>query len=374
MYNKQNGTQPLSYSINSDGSIRTQDMTYAYFHSNEFMTTDYDILDLYRILNVDSYKLSYCPYFSDNDIVSISGSMWYPIKGEVDTEALTKSIEQLYQSARDYVTTNSGMLSYVSDGAYLKSLAMYLAVEYNSIFGVGIADAFELKCVDTKDMLRYTVSNPKDVYKYANRSFSRYAFEVNEEWGAILAASLYVIMCVTNAIKVIAYVLTYTVAVWSIIYHRVFKRESDYSVYGFFILIGEITLLNVIYSVILKVMLNLTRWGVPGITSLVICILLQGLVILGFVALCFNGVKNVKELGQREIHRIQTIINNLNSDRSSRDTSDPNQPERTVAVLQAHDFSRQEQDNYNGDRANVSNLIEHDRRRESGQLGQQAEA
>lgn len=374
MYNKQNGTQPLSYSINSDGSIRTQDMTYAYFHSNEFMTTDYDILDLYRILNVDSYKLSYCSYFSDKDIVNISGSMWYPIKGEVNTEALTKSIEQLYQSARDYVTTNSGMLSYVSDGAYLKSLAMYLAVEYNSIFGIGIADAFELKCVDTKDMLRYTISNPKDVYKYANRSFSRYAFEVNGEWGAILATSLYVIMCVTNAIKVIAYVLTYTVAIWSIIYHRVFKRESDYSVYGFFILIGEITLLNVIYSVILKVMLNLTRWGVPGIASLVICILLQGLVILGFVALCFNGVKNVKELGQREIHRIQNIINNLNRDRSSRDTSDPNQPERTVAVLQAHDFSRQEQDNYNGDRANVFNLLEHDRRRESGQLGQQTEA
>ena len=373
MYNQKAGVQPLTYNINSDGSIRTQDMTYAYFHSPEFFTTDYDVLDLYRILGTNTPKLSYCNYFSDDEIITMNGSLWFPETR--DSDSLEKSIETLYQNARAYIVNNSDMLSYVSDGAFLKSFAMYLAIEYNSIFGVGVADAFELKCVDTKDMLRYVVSEPKDVYKYATRSFSRYAFEASDIAGVLLATTLFAIMCVTNAIKVVAYVLTYITAIGSIIYHRVFKHEEDYSVYGIFILIGEITLLNVIYSASLKVMMNLTRWGVPGIGALVISIVMQGVIIVGFLMLCFNGVKNVKMLGQHEIHSIHNIINNFSRDRSRQTVNPPaGEPERTVAVLQAHDFARRESDNFNGDRANVADLMAHDRRRELDQIGREETA
>ena len=364
-YNEHNRVQPMNYSVNSDGSIRTHDMVYGYFHSEEFMSTDYDILDLYRILNVNSHKVSYCPYFTDDEVSTFMNSQWYPTS--TNSDAIEKGINDLYAKAREYVMYNSSMLSYTTDAAFLKSMAMYLAVEYNSLFGVKTADAFELKCVDTKDLLRYVVGTPVDVYKYANRSFSRYAFENGGLASVCLATLLYCIFGLTNGMKVVAYVLTYITAIASIIYHRIFKREENYTTYGFFILIGEITVLNLVFAICFKVMMNLTRWGVPPIIAMLISIAMQILIIVGYTMIGINGAKNVKHLGQTEMAFFHNVMNHFSRSRSKSNESGEG-TERTVAVLQAHDLTRRENDNFNEDRADPMDLMAHDRRRERGEI------
>lgn len=364
-YNERNRVQPMNYSVNSDGSIRTHDMVYGYFHSEEFMSTDYDVLDLYRILNVNSHKISYCPYFTDDEVSTFMNSQWYPTS--TNSDAIEKGINDLYARAREYVMYNSSMLSYTTDAAFLKSMAMYLAVEYNNLFGVKTADAFELKCVDTKDLLRYVVGTPVDVYKYANRSFSRYAFENGGLVSVCLATLLYCIFGLTNGMKVVAYVLTYITAIASIIYHRIFKREENYTTYGFFILIGEITVLNLVFAICFKVMMNLTRWGVPPIIAMLISIVMQILIIVGYTMIGINGAKNVKHLGQTEMAFFHNVMNHFSGSRSKSNASGEG-AERTVAVLQAHDLTRRENDNFNEDRADPMDLMAHDRRRERGEI------
>lgn len=364
-YNERNRVQPMNYSVNSDGSIRTHDMVYGYFHSEEFMSNDYDILDLYRLLNVNSHKVSYCPYFTDDEVSTFMNSQWYPTS--TNSDAIEKGINDLYAKAREYVMYNSSMLSYTTDTAFLKSMAMYLAVEYNSLFGVRTADAFELKCVDTKDLLRYVVGTPVDVYKYANRSFSRYAFESGGLASVCLATSLYCIFGLTNGMKVVAYVLTYITAIVSIIYHRIFKREENYTTYGFFILIGEITVLNLVFAICFKVMMNLTRWGVPPVIAMLISIVMQILIIAGYTMIGINGAKNVKHLGQTELAFFNNIMNHFSGSRSKSNASGEG-TERTVEVLQAHDLTRRENDNFSEDRADPMDLMAHDRRRERGEI------
>ena len=368
MYNAKNGVTPKNYSVNSDGSIRTQDLTYAYFHSNEFLTDTYDILDMGRWFNVHTPKIMYAPFFTEDDIKSFNLSVWYPT--EADQTQLLNSMDKLYNKAREYVLENSEMLSYVSDAAYLKSLAMYLAVEYNSIFGVGIADAFEVKCLDTEDLLRYVIGTPDQVYKFANRTYARYAHEVNGGLGSLLAGALYIVFCLCNIVKVASFLLVYITCIGSIVYHRIFKREDQYALYGFFILIGELTIVNLVYAALFKVCMNLTRWGVPGILACLLVILFCVGMIFAFLSVGNNGVKNIKNLGRAEVeainHFFSGVADRMHNHRTAAAPSDA--VERTVGVLQAHDFTRQEYDDFEGNRGSVDDLKAHDRRRREGKV------
>ena len=368
LYNQKYGIQPKNYSVNADGSIRTQDLTYAYFHSDEFLSDTYDILDMARWFNTNSSKIPFAPYFTEDDISSFNLSIWYPT--QADANLLQNSVDALYDKARAYAVNNSEMLSYVSDAAYLKSLAMYLAVEFNSIFDVGIADAFEVKCLDTEDLLRYVIGTPNDVYKFANRTFARYAHEMGGADMSVSAGILYIMFCLTNAIKVASFLIVYITCIGSIIYHRVFKREDSYAMLGFFILIGELTIVNLIYSVLFKVCMNLTRWGVPPLLAIWLVIFFCLLMIVAFFMVGKNGAKNMKQLGRHEVEAVTHFFNNLSGRlHGQRAGAAPSEAvERTVGVLQAHDFSRHENDDFEGNNRDVDDLKAHDRRRRESRV------
>lgn len=368
LYNQKYGIQPKNYSVNADGSIRTQDLTYAYFHSDEFLSDTYDILDMARWFNTNSSKIPFAPYFTEEDMSSFNLSIWYPT--QADANLLQNSVDALYDKARAYAVNNSEMLSYVSDAAYLKSLAMYLAVEFNSIFDVGIADAFEVKCLDTEDLLRYVIGTPNDVYKFANRTFARYAHEMGGADMSVSAGILYIMFCLTNAIKVASFLIVYIACIGSIIYHRVFKREDSYAMLGFFILIGELTIVNLIYSVLFKVCMNLTRWGVPPLLAIWLVIFFCLLMIVAFFLVGKNGAKNMKQLGRHEVEAVTHFFNNLSGRlHGQRAGAAPSEAvERTVGVLQAHDFSRHENDDFEGNNRDVDDLKAHDRRRRESRV------
>ena len=368
LYNEKNGIQPMTYSVNADGSIRTQDLCYAYFHSPEFLGDDYDVLDMARWFNFDTEKIIYAPYYTDSDIKSFSMSYWYPV--EADADNFKKSVDKLYEKARAYVNNNSEMLNYVSDAAYLKSFAMYLAVQYNNIFGVGTADAFEVKCIDTADLVRYVVGTPNDVYKFANRTLPRFAHEAGGSWTAFWGMIVYVMFCITNIVRVLSFILCYITCCGSIIYHRVLKREESASMLGFLVLIGELTILNLVFAVTVKVSVNLTRWGLSPSVSAVTVILLNALVAGLFLFMNVKGLKNVTHLGKSELDGIKHFFNNISNRVNGTNTGTVSEsgPERSIGVLQAHDFSRVENDNYMNTDRDTNDLAEHDRRRESGEL------
>lgn len=368
IYNEKNAIQPMNYSVNADGSIRTQDLCYAYFNSPEFLGNDYDILDMARWFGFDTDKVMYAPYYTQADMDSFALSYWYPLKA--DSEYFKKSVEKLYEKARAYVTNNSEMLNYVSDAAYLKSFAMYLAVQYNNIFGVGVADAFEVKCIDTADLLRYVVGTPNDVYKYANRTLPRFAHESGGSLVAILGLAAYATFCLTNVIRVISFIMCYITCCASIVYHRVIKREMNAGMLGFLVLIGELTILNTVFAVIVKVSINLTRWGVsPTIAALIVMLVNLGIA-LAFGFMSVRGVKEVTHIGKSEVDAIKHFFNNMGNRLGNVFSGSGNEsgPERSVGILQAHDFSRVENDNYMNTDRDTNDLAEHDRRRESGEL------
>lgn len=368
LYNEKNGIQPMTYSVNADGSIRTQDLCYAYFHSPEFLGDEYDILDMARWFNFDTDKIMYAPYFTDSDMKSFSMSYWYPL--EADADNFKKSVDKLYEKARAYVNNNSEMLNYVSDAAYLKSFAMYLAVQYNNIFGVGTADAFEVKCIDTADLVRYVVGTPNDVYKFANRTLPRFAHEAGGSWTAFWGMIVYVMFCITNIVRVLSFILCYITCCGSIVYHRVLKREESASMLGFLVLIGELTILNLVFAVVVKVSVNLTRWGLSPSVSAVTVILLNAVVAGLFLFMNVKGLKNVTHLGKSELDGIKHFFNNISNRVNGTNTVAVSEsgPERSIGVLQAHDFSRVENDNYMNTDRDTNDLAEHDRRRESGEL------
>ena len=105
---------------------------------------------------------------------------------------------------------------------------------------------------------------------------------------------------------------------------------------------------------------------------MILIVILLDIIVVGlFIVMCVRGAARVTHLGKAEIDAIKHFFGNIYNNVSNRFnntevTSDG--PERSVGVLQAHDFSRVENDNFRGTDRDPIDLAEHDRRRESGEI------
>ena len=347
-YNLTNSVAPLSWSIGNDGAIVTTDMIAPYLQSVEFLDEGYDVLGMTHILDASGYASQYAPIFNDSQIETMRRSAWYPeLKSADERQEIS---DELIAKARYFASSYSDYYGLISDSTFLKSMAMYLAIEFNAMADIETFNTFELKCIDTQDLLRYICGEPDDLFRYYKHSFARYVYNVSELPGVILGALLWLVFSLTNCCRVLSFVITLIVAVVSIVYHKIIKKEEDFEIYGYAIMTGAVTLLNLVYALVLKVELNLTSWGVAPLVAMVIAIITQIIYAIATMGICWIQMKNWKTLNSVVAHVGNQIVNKVNNIYSSsaqdnnkaRKSTGGGVSERTYEALVAHDFNRRE--------------------------------
>ena len=296
-YNVSRDITAYSWSVGSNGHVLTYDVISPYLTSPEFIEEGYDILGLDRILKLPMQRTLYNYAFDDTDIAKMSRSSWYRDVDDYSGDYLRSRIDKLYLYARDYIASNRDVLGKVPDEVFLKVFAMQLAVEYNKIFGNTHGNAIEIIDVDTRDLMRFMVSDYADMYKYYSYSFSRYVYEEGGVLAVVFSSLLLVLYWATSFIKPLIMLIILGLLILNVILRKTIFTQSNKAVEGYLIGMACLALCNYAYAFALKASLNIANLGLGTATALVFAFLVQVLYIIGLLGICVIEVKDWKNNG-----------------------------------------------------------------------------
>lgn len=313
-YNVNRDISAYSWSVGSNGHVLTYDVISPYLTSPEFIEDGYDILGMDRILRLPVQRTLYNYAFEDDDLEKMMKSSWYRYWEDTSSNAVQDKIDKLYLYARDYIADNRDVLGKVPDEVFLKTFAMQLAVEYNKIFKNIHGNAIEIIDVDTRDLMRFMVSDFPDLYKYYSYSFSRYVYEEGGTIGVVFAALLLVVFWFTGIVKPIIMMVILGLLVVNVLLRKTIFTKSNKAVEGYLIGMACLCLCNYAYAFALKGSLNIANAGLGTITALAFGLVIQILYVAGLIGICAIELKDWKNNGFYNFATIgQMVVSNLNS-------------------------------------------------------------
>lgn len=270
-YNKNNNMLAYTTTIQSKGAIRTKGLIQAYFESEYFMEQSQDVLGFDTVYGVKN-SLKESSIFTDEDIEKIQRSLWY---SELTGDAVREKLTELDMKARKYIVRNRNLINKISDETFLKCMALTLAIEYNKLFHISAADSLELFNVDTRDIIRLSLTNRTAAMNGASKSFARFVYDESGTLGVISAALLVVVYFITSFIKPIFMLIVLASLIVSLVIRRLFKRDEEHTVEGFLISLLLICGTNIVYALCLKGIVFLPKLDVSTLILVVIQVLIQ---------------------------------------------------------------------------------------------------
>lgn len=294
-YNVSQGIDAMSYTVGNNGHVITYDLVKPYISSTEFLDDGFDILGMNNILqtgiNLNTYTEG---IFTNDDFSRMQASLWYP-SNDMSRSVRREKIEELYSFARNWVLNNKDTLGKVADEVYVKQLALQCAIKYNQLFGVHQADAIEIIDMDSRDIARFTVDKPANVYKYYAYSFARFTYERGGGLAVILMCIYMIILWLTSFVKPALMIIILGLMIINVIGRRLLFDKETKAIEGFLIGSGLLILTNYAYSFMLKATLSVASLGLGSFTSVIFAIVIQVLYIvalLGIVKIEISDWKN----------------------------------------------------------------------------------
>lgn len=277
----------------SGGVTRTKGLIRQYFMSREFMEDEKDITGLRLVydLPVSWSRLSEDsnPTYMQLDRIKRSG--WY--KDGVSVSQMN----DIETYAREFVMENSELLGKITDEAFLKVMAMSIAVKYNQIVGVRNGNAIEIYDVDARDIIRLSVADRMTALKESSKSFARYIFSVGGALGTILTVILVVVYFISSVVKPLCITVILVVMMASLIVRRFIKRGGMTPIEGFVITLAVLCGTNALYGLVLKGSIVLANSGLTSLVSLIIQVVIQLMYIATLVGLTKLVINNWESFG-----------------------------------------------------------------------------
>lgn len=273
-YNNNNNIMSYTTKIMGQGKVATLGLIEPYLTSIDFMDNDDDILGMGRIYSVDSGSL-YDLSFDEEELESMKQSMWYRDSLINDPDDLLNKLERLNRKARQYVVDNRSVLGKISDETFLKSMAMSLSLEYNSIFRTAGPTSLEIFEVDNRDLIRLFTAKRDKVLEFSSTSFARFIYEVGSTLTIIFAAILCVVVFISSIARPLVMLIMLLSLVASLIIHKMILRKENHAIKGYAVSIGLICCVNIIYSLILFVSNFIPKIGVNPTGSVIAQIAIQ---------------------------------------------------------------------------------------------------
>lgn len=297
LYNKSYSASAYRTKILQNGNVRTIGLLEAYFKSNQFLQSDemnlFGFYDMYNIPYSTDFRQQ---YFNENEIDTMSKSLWYNKDAFSDEEVRLK-LEKLDELGKQFIVDNRTLLNKVTDETFIKVFALYMSIQHNNLFKVPAARGIELMEIDTKDIIRLSLAPKADVMHSISMSFGRFTFTQAGTFGTILMAFLLLIYYFTSLIKPIVMIILVGGLIFSYVWKKLMRYEQNHSLEGYIVSCALICLVNLIYALVIKISVMLPDFGVDPIFSILMQIVLQAayvgvLYLIGYVVL-----KNGSDLG-----------------------------------------------------------------------------
>ena len=304
-YNQYNDIEEYTVVVGNSGAVDTRGAITTYFTSNEFMKFLSDPTGLRNIYQMNvRYKPSYMQDVfttgeaedgSDNDFLRMSRSYWY--MEALDYDEMDARITKIENSTRKFIADNREVLGKVSDGVFLKVLAMYIATTHNSVMGIDQANALEIYDVDARDIIRLSIASKSDVMMDSSKSFSRFVFDRDSLLGTILVALLIGFYWLASFIKPICLIIVLAFTILSVVLRRLVSREKNRVLEGYLISLTVLCGLNALYALVFKGSILLANLNLTTTTSISLQLLIQTVYMVLLVLFTVFVVRNWKDYG-----------------------------------------------------------------------------
>lgn len=313
IYNKNNDISTYSWDISSNGHVVTYNFISPYLKSMDFLSDDADVLALNEVLNTSYKPVVQTTMFDDKDIDKMKMSLWYT-EDFTDEDKVSK-IDIINQYARNYVIENMDTLGKIPDEIFIKVMALHIAIEFNNQFGTNVADSIEIMNLDTRDLLRFVISDKANVHKYYSYSFARFAYEKSGGIGVIFTAILLVVLWLTSFLKPLLLIVLLGLLIVNIIGRKILFRKESRCIEGYLIGCATLTMANYAYAFMLKITMVIADKTGNSISSLTLGFVIQILYIIILYYIMVIEIKDWKNSGFHEYiantMKIQSKISNV---------------------------------------------------------------
>ena len=271
-YNYTNGIKDYNVKVMSNGNVRTSGMISPYLTSVDFMDTSQDVLGMKAIYGIPTTYMEVSPFDSE-DLNRMYYSLWYLDVNEV--EDVEHRLDELGDDARAFVANNKQLLGKISDEAFLKVMALSMAVAYNDEFNINAGNAIEIYEVDSRDIIRLSLASNKTVLSDSSKSFARFVFDNSGTLGVVTVAVLISVYFVSSLLKPVLVYVILACMIASLVIRRTIKRDASSAYEGLIITMSILCGTNVLYAVCLKASMSVADLGVSMPVSCVIQIIIQ---------------------------------------------------------------------------------------------------
>lgn len=360
---EENNIYTTKYLANNE--LKTVGLCYNYFTSPEFMgvdedkdednkvvdNADVDIMRLYQIYGLTSDLDKNSPImefishkealtsgeallYNDNHREQFRSSLWYNNQFVFDEwnyptdskelkkkwnarsrrnleraiQEFDKRVEVMDNYARDFIADNRDMLTKVTDETFIKVMALHMAIKYNQLFGVNVANSLEIYNMDSNDLLRLCIVRSDEAAMSCPMSYSRYVYNFGGEPAVYAAAILTMIMWLGSFIKPACTVIVFISVFVSIWVFRVVLRRPSSNLLGYLITISMLCGTNILHSLLLKLSINLPNIGLSPLGCILFLIFGQVLYLLVLSYVTGVSLKDWSNLGVTEYSKEAALI------------------------------------------------------------------
>lgn len=307
-YNVDHNVYAYSTKIMRGGYVKTINLCDAYFNSPTFMESEGDTLGLRQLYDIQG-SVYIAPIFSEEAVDQARSSQWYT-GTYIDSENLEKRIGIMHDKVRRWVSENRDVIGRITDESFLKVLAMEMAVEYNNLFGMPNATAYEIYDLSNADLMRLVVCDKETTLEDSPMSFARFVYNEAGTPGVIAGIFLTVITLFTSFMRTILTIAILVLLIVSVYVFKILLRKSNNSVAGYFATLGVICATNILYAIVLKISIAIPSTGLAPTICIILQILIQlaYLVVLG--AVLIFAIRDWRNFGYNQYQMVGTGIKN----------------------------------------------------------------
>jgi len=340
----------------ADGRTRSSGLSERYFNSTVYRIHRNDVLSnrdsLPQEIDIEALQLAlydkagifqiYEQSAWDNrDIYrgtapSFTNNQWYV--DNLPEKDIRDIADKLDSKAINWVKDHTMLCGKISDEVFIKSLAIYLSLEYNKMAHVPGPREIEIHAISNSDLLRMLLSDTKSVLTNSTYSFPKLMLEEGGTVGIYLSAMLYIVILLLTFVRPAATVVVVLSAIVSIVMYKLLLSKKSENVKGFCKMVLLIILLNLLYSVLLKGLIVLAGLHINILIALILAIAFHVFQLLANVWISVMVVRNWQDYGNLALDTMvkeRTVDVNILSNQRSEYTEQTEK--RSAAALEYYE-------------------------------------
>lgn len=282
-FNNENSIKPQLSIRDQKGIAKSIGLLKPYFTSKEFLEDTDDMLSLKQYYGFLGSMNSYLDAMSQGNKEVMYSSIW-DIRKYYTDEQIMSGIEQLYSYVRKYIADNRGLLDNVTDESFIKTMALSVAMKYNSIFKVPYARQLEIFDIDTKDLIKASITTTNSNV-YSSYSFGRFVYQEAGVLGVIISALLIPVYFLLSILRPTLVIVILLLCIFNFILKKLVERDKEEIILGFLFTVAIMVIMNVSYALILKLVFLFVSFGMNTVLALLMQLFIQLLYLL-----CIAGV------------------------------------------------------------------------------------